>query len=98
MRGVGCATIVVTAVAIGGAFVAFVGFAFIGTELAPCFGFAGTSVMPAFHRLHLEYTENGNRPKVRASTLPPLGGAGHWEKMAYVSLRCNSFRCFKRFE
>src|ERR1700757_999471 len=50
MRG---AAIVVTAVAIGRALVAFVGLTLIGTKLAPCFGFAGTSVMPAFHVFHL---------------------------------------------
>jgi uncharacterized protein (TIGR02284 family) len=46
MRG---AAIVVTAVAIGRAFVAFVGFALVRTKLAPCVCFAGTCVMPAFH-------------------------------------------------
>jgi len=50
MRG---AAIVVTAMAIGRALIAFVGFALVRTKLAPCFGFAGTSVMPAFHVLYL---------------------------------------------
>jgi hypothetical protein len=51
MRG---AAIVMTAMAIGRTLVARVGLAFIRTKLARCFCFAGTSVMPAFHVLHLE--------------------------------------------
>jgi len=50
----GSAAIVVAAMAIGRTFVASVGFAFIRTMLAPCFCFAGTSGVPAFHDLHLE--------------------------------------------
>jgi hypothetical protein len=49
-----CAAIVVTAMTIGRPFVARVGLAFIRTILAPCFCFAGTSVVPAFHNFHLE--------------------------------------------